>query len=184
MKGHTKEEEGFEWLKEKAKRQSERLHNGDIIPVFKGKHHSKETRELISKRRIEYLLNNESTGRRPDVKWYECPNINGESYKHQGTWELQIAKWLNEHNILWVKRKLVQYQTDDGVNKMYIPDFYLPTTNQYIETKGMFPEADKIKMRNVLISNPGIEIFFIHGKKCLSRVLAGSELPADLLYKI
>lgn len=72
----------------------------------------------------------------------------------QGTYELKYAKYLNENNIKWNRGKhinLKYFHLD--LNRLYYPDFYLVDENVYIETKGYFFDADKIKMEKVISQN-------------------------------
>ena len=74
----------------------------------------------------------------------------------QGTYELKYAEYLNENNINWVRSKEmnIQYMKDDGVNRNYFPDFYLPDSDEYVEIKGYFFPKDKEKMETVVKQNP------------------------------
>jgi hypothetical protein len=38
-------------------------------------------------------------------------------------------------------------------------------------------------MNAIIKSNPNIEIFFIHGKKCLNKVMTEIGLSKELIYK-
>ena len=161
-----------------------RYANGELTASFKGKHHSKEMREQLSKIRTQYLLNNETSGRRPDVKWYKVSNIKGEEFSQQGTWERDFAIALNHRGVWWIKRKTISYTSFDGVHKTYIPDFYLPDLGVYIEIKGLFNNQDRQKMNDVVKSNPDKRIYFIHGRKTLNQVMEGTlPLNDSLLYK-
>lgn len=158
--------------------------SGELKPTWLGRHLTNETREKISKSRIKFMLNHEDTGRRPSVKWYKVSNINGENFSQQGTWERDFALWLNSKGILWIKRKVLNYITEDGIHRMYIPDFYLPELNVYVEIKGLFNEDDKQKMKCVVKSNPKERIYFIHGRKTLQGIIKGLlDLNDSFLYQ-
>ena len=60
----------------------------------------------------------------------------------RSSWEIKYAQYLDENNIKWeYESKIFRL---DKLNKSYIPDFYLPKTNEYIEIKGyMRPEAQE-----------------------------------------
>jgi len=78
------------------------------------------------------------------VKMYE---INGTKVK--GTWELQVAEFLNKNNIKWTNDiKGIEYFWD-GKERLYFPDFYLPEMNMYIEVKGYERERDHAKWKAV-----------------------------------
>ena len=91
---------------------------------------------------------------------FAIKNILGEEYKCQGTWEYNVAKKLNELGILWIRNKRMNY-IQNGIKRIYNPDFYLPDTNEYIEVKGFFYDKDKIKMNLVIEQNKNKNIIFI-----------------------
>lgn len=62
-------------------------------------------------------------------------------------------------SIIWERNKRLKYFKDYW--HTYNPDFFLPELNAYIEVKGYYPEADKIKMQLVLKYNKGVKIYFI-----------------------
>lgn len=67
---------------------------------------------------------------------------------------------MNCLGILWIRNKRVPY-IKDGVRHYYIPDYFIPEKDSYVEVKGYFDDAGKQKMRLVLEQNPGIRIYFI-----------------------
>ena len=154
---------------------------GKIIPSFKNKKHSIETREKISlfiSKRNEQIQG--GNGGRKDVKWFKVKNLNGIEYTVRGSWELNVAKRLNELGILWLKNKRISYIVD-GITKQYNPDFYLPLTNEFIEVKGWFKDTDRIKMNYVLKQHNGIRIFFIDVSVYQS-FISGGQLSDKMLY--
>ena len=138
--------------------------SGRLIPSQTGRHHTLETRKQMSEKKI-YMY---SVGILPSkvkgVKFYRERNLNGIEYAIQGTWELAVARKLNAMNILWEKGFSIKYVKEDGSIHQYLPDFYLPVTNEYIEVKGFFTDLDKTKMRYVLEQN-SISLFFIGSDK-------------------
>ena len=154
-KGLTKETD--ERIKKYSKTFSERLKAGKYNLSH---HHSKETKELLSKKRSEYLASSKNAGGFRDVGWYEVENINHKKYVVRGTWEYNVALKLNEQNILWERNHYVNYFLDE-IKRTYNPDFYLPESNEYIEVKGYFSEKDKIKMKSVVEQNKDIKIHFM-----------------------
>jgi len=80
-------------------------------------------------------------------------NINGVEYSVRGTWELKTAKYLNEKGVLWERLKYLSYVDTEGVKRTYVPDFYLPSSNEYWEVKGYFSEKDKLKLQLVVEQN-------------------------------
>lgn len=139
--------------KKGGKTYSEKILSGEIIPSFKGKKHSKETREKLS------MSSKGWTNGYIKTKFYEifCPFMN-EIIKVQGTYELEYATKLNNLKIDWIKSRKIYIKYNLDIQRTYFPDFYLPFTEEYIEIKGYFREEDKIKMHKVIECNPDKKI--------------------------
>lgn len=121
---------------------------------------SNEHKENLSKAAWNYKSNYHN------VKYYKvyCPFLMKE-ISVQGTYEREYAKYLNENNILWNRGKKISLQYKKNENcivRNYYPDFYLISTDEFIETKGYYSETDKVKMKLVLEQNPNktIKILF------------------------
>lgn len=72
-------------------------------------------------------------------------HINYKGADLHGTWELKYAEFLDKNKIEWVRNtKQFSYIFQDK-NRKYTPDFYLPTTNEYVEIKGYKTEKDEAK---------------------------------------
>jgi len=67
-------------------------------------------------------------------------------FKLNGSWEFEVAKWLDDNNIEWTNKikKGFEYFWDGGFH-LYFPDFYLPEYNMFIEVKGYERERDRCK---------------------------------------
>ena len=128
--------------------------------TFKGKTHTNDTKEKISKSRSVYL-EEVGGGGFTHIKFYNLKNINGEEFVLRGTWELEVAKIFNEHKILWVRKKYINYV--DEYEKTYCPDFYLPSQDAYVEVKGYFSERDERKLKLVQEQNK-ISLILLKGK--------------------
>ncbi len=116
--------------------------------TFKGRHHSVETKErlsLIQSRRID----EEGHGGFLNVKYYKISNTASVQYSVRGTWELRVAEWLNSRGCIWERKKYLGYTDLAGVHRTYVPDFYLPDSDEYWEIKGYFSEKDKTKLKLV-----------------------------------
>lgn len=137
---------------------------GKIIHGFLGKHHSKETLDILSQKRIHYLENN------PHVKWYVVNN-GKKDIKVQGKWEKDFAEWLNKQNIKW-DRVTIKY---DGYHR-YTPDFYLIDFDEYVEIKGWLKDRDKEKMKKV-IKEHNIKIKILYDVKRQIKNLELDSLP-------
>jgi len=56
--------------------------------------------------------------------------------KFQGSWEVKFAKYLDNKNIKWERPNKTYKYIFENENHRYLPDFYLPEYNLYIEIKG------------------------------------------------
>lgn len=93
--------------------------------------------------------------------WYFCVTENKQVYL-QSSWEIEIAKWLDDQNIPWVRPKPLKY-LKEGVLKNYYPDFYLIDLDIYLDPKNPFcMEKDADKMKSVLEYN---SITLLYGDK-------------------
>lgn len=109
--------------------------------TFNGRTHTISSRKKISAARS---INNKG-GR---CKWFEVAG-----QKVQGTWERNMAMKFEELHIQWEKLKTNRHTFEyemDGKTRCYTPDFYLPTTDIYIELKGRWWGRDREKMDLVL----------------------------------
>lgn len=122
--------------------------------------HSKETREKISKTR-SIQCNEAGSGGFKDVKWIKVKNIKGQEFSVRGHWEEKVALRLNDLGILWVKAKALKY-FDGEINRHYIPDFWLPDFQSYIEVKGYYSDDNIQKMKFVLQQYQNIKIYFLY----------------------
>lgn len=145
------------------------------LKLSSSKHrHSEETKQKISKK---LALNNHG-GR---CKWYKYNNI-----YLQGTWELSVAKKLDQVGIQWIKTKQANHVLKyyDANNKLhhYNPDFYLPEYDCYLEIKGYWWGNDKQKMQFVLNQNPTKKIYII--EKDLYQILLTVTNKSDFINKL
>lgn len=144
------------------------------IGSFKGKHHTEESKQKISKK----LSMNNRGGR---CKWYE---YNGQ--KLQGTYELNLAKKFDEYNIKWKKIKTnknpIKWIDDNNKIHHYTPDFYLIDYDKYIELKGYWWGNDKRKMELVKIQNQNYNIIIIENE-LYNQILSNEVNIFDILNK-
>jgi len=81
-------------------------------------------------------------------------NIDYKGIKLKGSWEVLVAKWLDNNHIVWEhETKCFDYVWNG--NRKYYPDFYLPDFNIYIEVKGYETERDLEKWKNI----PNLVVF-------------------------
>ena len=109
--------------------------------IWKGKHHTEESKKKLSESMKNAVI------KYPDS--YSSSNVNGRVKHYQyngyildGTWEVEVAKYLDSKNIKWEKpSKGFEYEWNNS-SHIYFPDFYLPDYNYYIEVKGYQRERD------------------------------------------
>lgn len=122
-----------------------------------------------------------SKGSSLSVGYYSIPNIAGVVYKVQGTWELEVAKWLNAQGILWVRNLTLKYLAADGVNRSYYPDFYIPSLDIYLEVKGLYDEKAQDKMKRVMSTNK-VKLYMLYANH-IEMVKGGTPLVDILALK-
>lgn len=163
-KGKTKDTHPS--LQKSGETYKSRLNEGKFKPSFLGRKLTKEHKEAISKSHKESSNFNGLV----KTKTYSVysPYV-GDIVTVQGTWEKKYAEFLNAKNIPWTKSRTIKFNwTDDqGINRIYYPDFYLPETDEYIEIKGfMWKDEskgidDKRKMELVSEQNSDKKIIVI-----------------------
>lgn len=62
-----------------------------------------------------------------------------------GTWELAYAVWLDRQSIEWIRPTQRFPYTFDGKHHTYLPDFFLPLEQIYVEVKGYAVDKDRAK---------------------------------------
>lgn len=84
---------------------------------------------------------------------YTC--LDGSIVLMDSTWEVACANRLDELGIRWIRNPSLKlkYITRGRRARNYIPDFYLPDHDVYIEVKGYWTEAAKHKMKSVQVLN-------------------------------
>ncbi len=73
------------------------------------------------------------------------------------TWEVACAERLDTLGIKWQRNPSIKLQYRDRKLRLrnYIPDFYLPDFDVYLEVKGYWTAAAKWKMRDIMVRYPG-----------------------------
>lgn len=99
-----------------------------ISESHRGKKHSEETKKKMSEK-----ARNRKSGGVPKSKWinYKGRNL-GSSY------ELTVAKSLDENNIKWSSCRRFNYIDPNGKLRTYTPDFYLEDYDVYLDPKNDF----------------------------------------------
>jgi hypothetical protein len=66
-----------------------------------------------------------------------------------GTWEYELAVYLDENKINWKRnKKRFSYINEHNKQSFYTPDFYIVDFNFYIEIKGYETEKDRCKWKH------------------------------------
>lgn len=113
-----------------------------------GKRHTEKSKLLIKEKALA------STHRRLRKGVVEYKGILLDS-----SWELALAKRLDELNIEWIRPDPLPWIDENGIIHNYFPDFYLPKYNRYIDPKN--PHAAKVqdkKLKILLKQYKNIEI--------------------------
>jgi hypothetical protein len=129
---------------------------------WKGRKHTDETKEKLSKTLIGRVMSEEFRIKRSDEMKFRYSNgwessagrtkkikyispIAGEVLL-DGNWELKTAIYFDENNINWRRnKKRFNYVDLNGKKRTYCPDFYLVDDDLYIEIKGYETELDRSK---------------------------------------
>lgn len=132
---------------------------GKLNPLYKVGH-TDEARKKMS----EAFKNGRKIGH--NTHWgkgdyYDTPN-QGEVWM-RSSWETKTADYLTEHNIDWYYE---HKWLDISENRRYLPDFFLPKYNCYIEVKGRIEDEDLEINR---LANIRYKVFMWDGEELLSR---------------
>lgn len=76
-------------------------------------------------------------------KWYSP--LTNQIYNFQSSYEREFMNFLDNNKIIWIKNKTrYPYMKENKIHN-YIPDFYLPEADMYIEVKGFLRKSDPLK---------------------------------------
>lgn len=67
--------------------------------------------------------------------WHTSKTIEYKGIKLDSTYELNVAKNLDENQIKWERPKYLLWKDQNGLEHRYYPDFYLPEYNVYLDPK-------------------------------------------------
>lgn len=70
--------------------------------------------------------------------WHTSKTIKYDDKTLDSTYELEVAKSLDENSIEWTRPNYLIWQDDSGRKHRYYPDFYLPKYNVYLDPKNDF----------------------------------------------
>jgi len=90
-------------------------------------------------------------------KQSEFTKSDGTIVSMDSSWEVACAMKLDKLNVTWVRdpNMKLSYRNKNLRLKNYIPDFYLPDYDIYLEVKGYWTDSAKWKMRDICSRNPG-----------------------------
>lgn len=110
---------------------------------------------------VYFMANKNKDGRRRRrrglwSKRSDYTTVSGDIVSMDSTWEVACATRLDEIGIRWERNNSIRlnYLTRGKRKRYYIPDFYLPDYDIYIEVKGYWTDAAKHKMKDVQERNP------------------------------
>ena len=98
------------------------------------------------------------------------------------SWEHICATKLDEAGIRWERSLdlILEYRTVRNRKRKYIPDFYLPDHDIYLEVKGYWTDAARHKMIDVQQRNP-VRILVLES---MPEVLSVERLIKDFMSKV
>lgn len=128
-----------------ANRESLRKQRKQNGSNWTGRKHSEKTKDLMSKKASERLSKNSKYS----INFEYAPGIILES-----TYEIQTAKILDELNIQWKKVRHGYIWDDNGKRRRYVPDFYLPEYDVFLDPKNDYLiKKDKTKIESAMKIN-------------------------------
>ena len=94
-------------------------------------------------------------------------NINGDIFVAESSFEVTLAKSLNDNNILWIRPNGVTYIDGKGHSRRYYPDFFLPEFSVYLDPKNDYLIKTDIE-KILFVANQNHIKIIILGKKYLN----------------
>lgn len=89
-----------------------------------------------------------------NMKKYNAKGIKRQEYNgvvFDSGYEVLIAKYLDAHNIIWIRPTNAVYWFDsNGKQRRYFPDFYLPKYDIYLDPKNSYCISQQIEKLNVV----------------------------------
>jgi len=128
--------------KDSAKKSAKtRIANGNHL-------HSEETKQLLREKALA------SSHRRLKKGVIEYKGILLDS-----SWELALAKRLDELEIKWVRPDPIPWVDEEGITHNYFPDFYLPEHDKYLDPKNKHAiKVQEKKLKILLTQYKNIDI--------------------------
>lgn len=124
--------------------------------TFKNKTHTEETKNLLSIEACKRISKHSKYSKNVEYK----PGIILES-----SFEVRTAEILDELKIKWDKVRQGYIWDDNGQQRRYIPDFYLPEFDIFLDPKNDYLiKKDKIKIESAMQIN-NIKVFVLSKKQ-------------------
>ena len=134
----------------------------DSGELILGKLHTEETKDLLSIIACERLEKHSKYSKNIEYK----PGIILES-----SYEVRLAKILDELKIEWIKVRQGYKWDDNGKIRRYIPDFYLPKYNLFLDPKNDYLiKKDKKKIESASILN-NIKVLVLCEKQIYQEII-------------
>jgi hypothetical protein len=91
------------------------------------------------------------------IKKVNYTKLDGTIVQMDSSWESTCAEKLDELGVEWQRTEdlKLQYIDKRAQTRNYIPDFYLPEYDMYLEVKGYWTTPARWKMRSIMDRNPG-----------------------------
>jgi len=138
-KGLTKETDIR--IKEGSEKLSDRYKSGELISANKGRFKTQEEKDKISKTQ----LGNDYQRVCKKTVEYTCKD--GSIVKLDSSWEVRLAKLLDENSIKWIRPKSIPWIDKKGIKHNYFPDFYLLDYDVFLDPKNDYViETQKEKL--------------------------------------
>ena len=139
-----------------------------LSKITKPQKHSNETKQKLSEIRSRNLNENAFYSKRTVYNGITLDS----------SYELKVAQDLDKNGILWIRPKSLKWN-DNGQIRIYIPDFYLPDYDIYLDPKNDYLiKKDKRKIRLAEEYN-NVKIFVIDKNTLcwdkIKKVICGSE---------
>jgi len=166
LKGKPKSEHMKKGIKE--------FSNSEIGRQIRSNNFSKSVKILWNDE--EYIKRRRIAGRNQALKNIENGNFGHKIYKYndinfRSTWEVRVAKWLDENNIEYEYEKhRFNYIDYEGIERIYIPDFYIKNYNIFIEVKPECFINDVTNLKIKAVYNKGYIINYFSDIKNLSNL--------------
>lgn len=91
----------------------------------------------------------------------------------ESSWEVQIAELLDSRNIAWLRPEPLKWIDEKGKNRLYYPDFYLPSQKVYLDPKNKYcMKMDAYKMKCV-----SAQVSLVYGQISLVKDYVNSITP-------